>query len=176
MHHAFAPLVCGKPNILILGTFPSPASREKGEYYGNPQNKFWNIVFDVFSPPGAEFCLFGYDEKKKFLFANHIALWDVITQCDIVGSSDSAIKNPAYNAALPEFIRRNGISRIAFNGRKAHELYRKGIGAIDGIVLPSTSPANARLRYCDKLSAWADGIGPNAHRNKCSELMFDKKD
>jgi hypoxanthine-DNA glycosylase len=48
VYHAFPPLVPDNPKILILGTFPSPLSREKGEYYGNPQNKFWKIIFDVF--------------------------------------------------------------------------------------------------------------------------------
>ncbi len=33
------------------------------------------------------------DEKKKLLYDNHIALWDVIKTCDIIGSSDSSIRN-----------------------------------------------------------------------------------
>lgn len=62
MKQAFPPLVGPAPRLLLLGTFPSPLSREKGEYYGNPQNQFWRIVFSVF---GAPFDNPSYDEKKR---------------------------------------------------------------------------------------------------------------
>lgn len=154
-YKAFRPLIDGQPKILILGTFPSPISREKGEYYGNAQNKFWNIIYDVF---GVEFNNPDYAEKQKVLFDNGIALWDVIESCEIIGAADTAIKNPVYNTALLEFIKRNNISTVVFNGQKAHEFYKKGIGNTDGTVLPSTSPANARISYGAKLSAWAKAL------------------
>lgn len=157
MYHAFQPLICDRDQAktLILGTFPSPVSREKGEYYGNTQNKFWRIIFDVFN---VEFNNPDYDKKKKVLFDNRLALWDVIDKCDIIGAADSAIKNPVYNTALPEFIQLNNISAVVFNGQKAYEFYRKGIGVIEKIILPSTSPANARMSYDDKLSVWAAAL------------------
>jgi len=155
MYHAFPPLISGRPQILILGSFPSPISRERGEYYGNPQNKFWRIVFDAF---GVEFNNPGYDEKKNVLFKNGVALWDVIESCEIIGALDKDIKSPVYNAALPGFIKANEVPFVAFNGTKAHELYRRGIGAIDCVVLPSTSPANTRLNYNDKLLIWSKAL------------------
>lgn len=155
--HAFAPLIGENPKILILGTFPSPVSREKGEYYGNAQNKFWKIIFDVFE---TRFDAPNYNEKKKLLFARNLALWDVIERCEITGAADSAIKNPVYNAKLPELIKRPGILQVAFNGAKAREFYLKGIGNINGIILPSTSPANARLSYNEKFAAWAQALKP----------------
>ena len=155
MHRAFPPLMSGQPDILILGTFPSPLSREKGEYYGNPQNKFWNIIFDVFK---TDFNHPDYDQKKQLLFDNHIALWDVIEKCEIIGAADSAIRNPIFNRALPAFIEQNSISTVIFNGQKAYEFYRKEIGDINGIILPSTSPANARMNYGEKLSLWAKAL------------------
>ena len=33
------------------------------------------------------------EEKKKLLLEHGIAIWDVIESCDIIGSSDSSIKN-----------------------------------------------------------------------------------
>ena len=156
-YKAFSPLIVGQPEILILGTFPSPISREKGEYYGNMQNKFWNIIFDVL---GVEFNDPDYVEKQKVLFDNGIALWDVIESCEIIGAADTAIKNPIYNAALPEFIKRNNIVKVVFNGQKAHAFYKKGIGNTSGITLPSTSPANARMSYDAKFSAWAKELKP----------------
>ena len=156
-YHAFPQLIGDQPKILILGTFPSPISREKGEYYGNAQNKFWNIIFDVF---GVKFDNPDYTEKQKVLFDNGIALWDVIESCEIIGALDSAIKKPLYNTALPEFIKSNDISTVVFNGQKAYAFYKKGIGDSDGIVLPSTSPANAGMSYDAKLSAWEKALKP----------------
>ncbi|MCL1807401.1 MAG: DNA-deoxyinosine glycosylase, partial [Oscillospiraceae bacterium] len=47
----FPPLVGDNPRTLILGTFPSPLSRERGEYYGNPRNQFWRLLFGAFGAP-----------------------------------------------------------------------------------------------------------------------------
>ena len=155
MCHSLPPLICGRAKILILGSFPSPLSREKGEYYGNPRNNFWKIIFDTF---GVVFNAPSYDDKQNLLFGNSLALWDVITSCDIVGALDSAIKNPVYNTALPEFVRKNKIQTVLFNGTKAYELYRCGIGTIEKRVLPSTSPANTRLSYDEKLKVWSEAV------------------
>lgn len=152
---AFPPLIEGQPRVLILGTFPSPVSREKREYYGNPRNQFWRIVFDAqnlaFDNPS-------YDEKKAALFQNSIALWDVISSCEADSALDTSIRNPVYNTQLPMFIAKNKITAIFFNGGNAHRFYKRGIGIIDGMVLPSTSPANARLKYQEKLLLWSEAL------------------
>jgi len=158
MYHAFPPLVSVNPAILILGTFPSPISREKGEYYGNPKNAFWRILFETF---GIAFTHPTYNEKKRVLFENRLALWDVIASCEITGALDTNIKNPVYNTALPDFIQANAIQTVVFNGAKAHDFYRRHIGSAEKIVLPSTSPANARLNYAAKLSLWAQTLKSN---------------
>jgi len=150
---AFPPLIDKNAETLILGTFPSPLSREKGEYYGNPKNKFWEIIFTVF---GAKFDSPDYETKKAVLFGNNTALWDVIKECEVAGASDSAIKEPVFNAELPDFIKNNNIKTVVFNGKKAYEFYQKGIGGIDGIILPSTSPANARIGFEEKLRKWSE--------------------
>jgi len=147
-----------EPRILILGTFPSPLSREKGEYYGNPQNKFWKIIFDVF---GVHFDNPDYGEKKRVLFENRLALWDVIQSCEIAGALDKNIRNPVYNTALPEFIAAHTLETVVFNGAKAYDFYRRNIALIEKRVLPSTSPANARMRYEDKLAAWTKALRGN---------------
>jgi len=81
-------------------------------------------------------------------------LWDVVKECEVAGAADSAIKEPVFNAELPDFIKANGIRKVVFNGGKARELYLKGVGEIDGIILPSTSPANARVGFEAKLREW----------------------
>jgi len=155
MYHALEPLMGENAKKLILGTFPSPLSRGKNQYYGNPLNKFWSIIFDLFNE-GSKTA--DYEIKKRLLFSNGIALWDTIISCDIEGASDSSIRNPVYNTALPEFIKSNNIPVVIFNGRNAYEICRKNIVEIDGIVLPSTSPANARMSYIQKLDIWKEAL------------------
>lgn len=75
--------------VLILGTLPSVKSRENQFYYGHPQNRFWKVLAEVFQCP-----LPGtIEEKRKCLLEHGVAVWDVIASCDIIGSSDSSIKN-----------------------------------------------------------------------------------
>ena len=91
--HPISPVFDEYSNVLILGSFPSVKSREEGFFYGHPQNRFWKVVAAVYGQetPG------DIEEKRKFLLTNHIAVWDVIQSCDIVGSSDSSIKNVTAN-------------------------------------------------------------------------------
>ena len=35
--------------ILILGSFPSVKSREAGFYYAHPQNRFWQVLREVYN-------------------------------------------------------------------------------------------------------------------------------
>ena len=152
---AFPPLCGENPHTVILGTFPSPLSRERGEYYGHPRNQFWRLLFGVFAVP---YETPDYARKKAVLFANGVAIWDVISECEPEGALDSGIKNPVYNTALPEFIAEHGIRNVLFNGNNAYECYRRNIGATERNVLPSSSPANARLSFEEKLRMWREGI------------------
>ena len=91
--HEFGPYINKDSEVLILGSIPSVKSREYGFYYMHPQNRFWNILSDIFGEDFPETIL----DKKQLLFKHKIALWDVIESCDIKGSSDSSIKNPKIN-------------------------------------------------------------------------------
>ncbi len=141
IQHPINPIYDKNSKILILGSFPSVKSREAGFFYGHPQNRFWKVtaaVFDAEVPKTIE-------EKKEFLLKNHIAVWDVIHSCDIVGSSDSSIKNVVAND-LNVILKSADICQIYVNGKKAEELYNKYIFPQiqrEAICLPSTSPANA---------------------------------
>ena len=127
--------------VLILGSFPSVKSREEGFFYGHKQNRFWRVLASVCDCSVPQ----NIDEKKSMLLANGIAVWDVIHSCDIVGSSDSSIKNVVPND-IDDIVKKSHIKRIFTNGKKADELYQKYIEQTVGIsaeCLPSTSPANA---------------------------------
>lgn len=139
--HAIAPVFDENSHILILGSFPSVKSREVGFFYGHPQNRFWTTLSHVFgSDP-----LHTVDEKRAFLLAHGIALWDVIASCEITGSSDASIKNAVAND-LSIILQSAPVERIFTNGATAHRLYCRYLLPQTGIEakqLPSTSPANA---------------------------------
>lgn len=147
IEHGFDPVFNRYSRFLILGSFPSVASRDNGFFYGNPQNRFWRVIAALTesSVPPNEFLEVSIAEKKRLLLENNIALWDVVESCDIVGSSDQSIKNvqPVDIARILEVC---DISAVYANGRTAERLYRRYLEpqAGQGITaLPSTSPANA---------------------------------
>lgn len=139
--HPIKPVYDKNSRILILGSFPSVKSREANFFYGHPQNRFWKVLATVF---GAEVPR-TVEEKRAFLLENHVAVWDVIKSCDIVGSSDSSIKNVVPND-LREILNTAEIAHIFVNGKKAEQFYKRYIEKEierEAICLPSTSPANA---------------------------------
>lgn len=139
--HTFDPVWNNQSGILILGTFPSVKSREQNFYYGHPQNRFWKLIAAVYEEPVPE----TIDEKKELILMHHLAVWDVIDQCDIIGSSDSSIRN-VIPCDLEGMLKKSSIHTVIANGTKAYELYSKYQLPKTGIParkLPSTSPANA---------------------------------
>ncbi len=126
-------------------------SREIDFYYGNKQNRFWRTVCGFF---GEEIPL-TTEEKKCFLFRRNIALWDMVTACEIVGSSDSSVKN-AEIADLSEVLHKAPIEKIFLNGTLAYDLFMKEYPNLLDIALklPSTSPANPRF----KAEIWEEAL------------------
>ena len=139
--------------ILILGSFPSVKTRESGFFYGHPQNRFWKLMTELFHEEKVPETI---EEKATLLKRNHIALWDSIQECDIVGSSDSSIKNAVPND-FSEILKTADIRQIFTNGKKSHEIYMKYCFTQtkrEDICLPSTSPANAAFSMERLLSEW----------------------
>lgn len=138
----FEPVYGKESRVLILGSFPSVKSRKIDFYYGNPQNRFWRTVCGFFGESVPETTA----GKIGFLHRNKIALWDVITECDIVGSSDASITNEKI-ADVPAVLRESNINRILCNGNKSYELLMEYFPSLSeqAIKLPSTSPANPRF-------------------------------
>ena len=48
---SFAPVYDDRSRALILGTWPSPKSREMAFYYGHPQNRFWPLLAALTGEP-----------------------------------------------------------------------------------------------------------------------------
>jgi hypoxanthine-DNA glycosylase len=153
----FQPVYHENSEILILGSFPSVKSREEGFYYGNPQNRFWKVMAAILGVPQPA----GIEEKKQMLLTANIAVWDVIEECDIKGSSDSSIRN-VIAADIPGLLQKTGIKRIYANGKTAAKLYEQWILPVTGIaitVLPSTSPANAAYSLERLTEIWKASLG-----------------
>ena len=141
VEHTFEPVYDEHSEILILGTFPSVKSRENNFYYGHPPNRFWKLIAGLTKEPVPE----TIEEKKALLLKHHIAIWDVVQSCDIIGSSDSSISN-VTPTDLSKVLSTAPIRQIYANGATAAKLYHKYQEKITGrdiITLPSTSPANA---------------------------------
>ena len=157
IEHTFQPVFDNRSAILILGSLPSVKSRENQFYYGHPQNRFWKLLAGLYQSEIPE----TIEEKKAFLYKNHIALWDVIAKCDIIGSSDSSIKNVLPND-MSIILDNAPIKRIYANGGKAYELYMKYCYPEckrEIIKLPSTSPANAAFSMERLVLSWSKIIG-----------------
>ena len=138
----FEPVYDNNSKVLILGSFPSVKSRKVDFYYGNKQNRFWRTVTAFFGEELPD----TVEEKRSFLCRNKIALWDIVTECEIVGSQDATIKNFKV-ADIKSFLQKTEIGYIILNGSKAFsifETHNKDIG-VPYIKLPSTSPANTRF-------------------------------
>lgn len=139
--HTFSPIYDEDSRILILGSFPSVKSRENHFYYGHSQNRFWKVLAKVLETDVPQ----TIEEKKELLLKNHIAIWDVIASCNIVGSSDISIRDVEVND-FSKILKESHIQTIYVNGGKAYELYHKYAEpktGLSAIKLPSTSPANA---------------------------------
>lgn len=154
--HPFPPYYDVDSEILILGSFPSVKSREQMFFYGHPQNRFWKVLGAVYQQPVPG----TIEEKRAFLGRNHIALWDVIGSCEIIGSSDSSIRN-VTPTDLGEIIRNSKVQRIYNNGQTSGKLYKKyqqNILGMEAVVLPSTSPANAAYTLDKLVKEWGQII------------------
>ena len=151
--HPFPPTWDEHSEILILGSFPSVKSREMAYFYGHPQNRFWRLIAALYEDDTPQ----TVEERHAFLLRHHIALWDVIASCTIVGSSDSSIRDAVPNDIRP-ILAGAPIREIYTNGQTAFRLYRKyllpEIGR-EAVCLPSTSPANAAWSLDRLLSAWS---------------------
>ncbi len=149
--NGFAPVFDGESRLLILGSFPSVKSREEGFYYGNPRNRFWSTLCAYFGEEVPE----SVEEKKRFLLKNHIVLWDMVSTCEIEGSSDASIRGAQY-IDLSSLMQSAKIEKIFCNGALSYSALEAQHPALLPIALrlPSTSPANPRFSK----EAWFEAL------------------
>ncbi len=174
IEHNFEPVFNAQSEILILGSLPSVKSRENNFYYGHPQNRFWKLIASLCHAEVPQ----TIEEKKQLLYDHGIAVWDVIAKCDIIGSSDSTIKNVVPND-MRMILEHAPIKQIYANGGKAYELYMRYCYPTckrEIIKLPSTSPANAAFSMERLLAVWDNNIGTSRFENKPTDQEYSGYD
>ncbi len=120
----------------------------------HPQNRFWRVIPALFGEAltlqnNASDRTAAIAERREFLLRHNIALWDVLSSCEINGASDSSIKNAAPND-FHEIFERSQIKHVFCTGKTAFSLWEKFCASeyeehykLTCGCLPSTSPANA---------------------------------
>ena len=164
--HGLAPVEPRNARVLILGSMPGAASLQAQQYYAHPQNLFWPFMEELLAIPR----VLPYEQRARALAQRHVALWDVIASCRRPGSLDSSIREARANDFRAFLQRQRGLRAVGLNGRAAQAMFLKHVApmlgtaldAVDLVMLPSSSPANASIRRADKLKAWAR-IGEYLH-------------
>ena len=178
--HAIPPVWNAESRVLVLGTMPSPASRKAGFFYMHPQNRFWRVLPALFGemltlPNNARDRDAAIAERRAFLLAHRIALWDVLSRCDITGASDASIANAEPNDFMPLFTGAR-ISHVFCTGKAAAALWNRFCAAeyeprfgITATCLPSTSPANAAWSLEKLIAAYRPIAAAVQHGAGCRE-------
>lgn len=154
---SFAPIENPNATLLILGSMPGVASLTAQQYYAHPRNAFWPIMAAVYDI-NLDSC---YEERVCALQQTNVAVWDVLQQCERVGSLDSAITKGSQtpNDFKTFFLLHRKINTILFNGAEAEKSFRRTVlpqlATVNYQLLraPSTSPAYT-LPLADKLQRW----------------------
>ncbi|WP_373232845.1 DNA-deoxyinosine glycosylase [Cohnella sp.] len=157
---SFPPVIDSHSRILILGSMPGAASLKAYQYYGNPRNYLWTILYALFGggrKPDPE-----YENRLSFALSHGIALWDAIAICEREGSLDSNIRQVIPND-IPGLLRRYpGVITLVCNGTKSFTELNKHYGSDPEIMqravlrMPSTSPIPTKhyRGLEDRLEAW----------------------
>lgn len=163
------PIYNKESQILILGTFPGRESLKRRAYYSDRNNQFWKIIYSIYQVDYSE----NVEDRKKLLLDHHIALWDVLKECDRVtedgkeSSSDKYIINEIPND-IQRVISESKISTILINGKtknkgekakNPYKYYMKYVWEkilVDPVLLPSTSGLNTNQNLEEKIQIWKE--------------------
>lgn len=156
---SFEPIIGCNPRVIILGSMPGVISLNAAQYYANPRNMFWQVVAGLFNIDTD--C--SYQARVRKIRQLPIILWDTLKACHREGSLDAKIVNADIEAndivALLE--QYPSVRAIAFNGAAAAKYFDRlvrpnvpGNLGIELLKMPSTSPANARMGFEQKLGSW----------------------
>lgn len=151
---SFAPVADACTRVLILGSLPGEASLAAARYYANPRNQFWRLAGAVI---GVDLAAMDYDARLASLLSHGLGLWDSIGSATRSGSLDTAIREVQPNALADLAASLPALQCVGFNGAKSATVgapQLAGMGALDLLRLPSSSPAHAALSFDTKLAQW----------------------
>ena len=153
------PVLPRRVHVLILGSFPSPASLQAGQYYAHPRNWFWRVLAACDVAPAATA---PYATRIAAMRARGIGIWDLYQRVNRVGSGDDAIRDAEPND-LRALWRERGPFRIVLNGRRRPEWRRLFRDLpVEPVCLPSTSPRplhwNTEERIAAAIAEWCAAL------------------
>ena len=149
-----APVLAPDTRLVVLGSFPSVASLQAGQYYAHPRNHFWPILSALW---GIDLRAMSYEERLAQVRRHGLGIWDVYACCRREGSLDSAIEDAEPNDLAGLVLRAPGLLAFAHNGGESARAMKvtRSLG-LEVFRLPSTSPANASWSFERKLAAWRE--------------------
>lgn len=159
LEHPIAPVYDGRSRVLLLGSFPSPASRETGFFYGHPRNRMWRVLAAV---TGEGTVPSTVEERRAFLLRERIAMYDVAASCTIEGAADASIRDVVPTDLAPIFSAAPALA-VFTTGGTASRLYRAcqlPVTGVEDVRLPSTSAANASWSLEALVEAYARALAP----------------
>ncbi|VUD66657.1 hypothetical protein TDB9533_03651 [Thalassocella blandensis] len=160
MKSSFPPVINPSARVLVLGSLPGDASLAVQQYYAFKQNAFWRIMAELFGIDSQQ----PYPHRLAALQKKRLALWDVVARGEREGSLDIAIQHQSlvandFTELLANYA---NINAICLNGKSVEALFKRHVLKkqklpfnVDIHVLPSTSPANARMSFDEKLERWS---------------------
>ena len=149
-----APVLAPDTRLVVLGSFPSVASLQAGQYYAHPRNHFWPILSALW---GIELQAMPYEERLAQVRRHGLGIWDVYAFCRREGSLDSAIEDAEPNDLAGLVLSAPSLQAFAHNGGESARAMKvtRSLG-LAVYRLPSTSPANASWSFERKLAAWRE--------------------
>ncbi len=159
MHREVSPRLTGLPaladsgtRLLILGSFPSVASLNAGQYYAHPRNQFWPLLSCLLE---RDLRALAYPDRVAAVLRCGVGIWDVYAACRREGSLDAAITAGEPNDLAGLVAQLPRLRGIAHNGGASARFLVRTRGLVARVDrLPSSSPANASWSFERKLQAW----------------------
>ena len=145
------PIIDARVEVVVLGSFPSPASLAAQQYYAHPQNHFWRLMGELLGEPLAAL---PYAERCAALLRHRVGVWDVYRHCRREGALDAAIEDAEINDFMELRRRAPLLAHVVFNGQEAGRSARRlAACGLTTAVAPSTSPAYT-LGLARKVERW----------------------
>jgi hypoxanthine-DNA glycosylase len=146
------PVVDRRTRLVVLGSFPGPASLQAGCYYGHPRNHFWPLLSALWD---IDLTSLDYPQRLQQLARRRVGLWDAYASCTRVGALDQSIRAAQRNDFTRLRQAAPALRAVAHNGAASARCapVLQALGWVTW-ALPSTSPANAGIPFAAKLAAW----------------------